>query len=219
MTHQTPHFYLMYVIVKYGLGSKVMRLAKSVGVTGGTIMLGKGTVHHKLLNLFAISDVRKEIVLMIANKQTTEKALQHLNIKLELDKPNHGIAFTTPIVNLMGTSTCQIDDGIERGEGDTMFQNIMVVVDKGNAEEVISAARMAGSKGGTIINARGAGVHETSKLFSMDIEPEKEIVLILSDVQTTDNIVTKIREKLKIDEPGNGIIFVQEVSKTYGIYE
>jgi nitrogen regulatory protein PII len=91
-------------------------------------------------------------------------------------------------------------------------------VDRGKAEDVIDAATKAGSKGGTIINARGSGIHETSKLFSMDIEPEKEIVIILSEVESTEKIVSSIRSHLKIDEPGNGIIFIQDVNKTYGIY-
>lgn len=108
---------------------------------------------------------------------------------------------------------------MKEGDGKIMYQNIMAVVDKGKAEDVIESAQKAGSKGGTILNARGSGVHETSKLFSMDIEPEKEIVMILSDENYTEAIVTKIREDLKIDEPGNGIIFVQDVNQTYGIYE
>ena len=44
---------------------------------------------------------------------------------------------------------------------------------------MIDAATAAGSKGGTVINAR-SGIHEEQTLF-MDIEPEKEIVLIISD--------------------------------------
>jgi nitrogen regulatory protein PII len=42
----------------------------------------------------------------------------------------------------------------------------------------------------------------------MDIEPEKEIVMILSEKDSTEAIVASIRKKLKIDEPGNGIIFI-----------
>ncbi|MDF2841081.1 MAG: nitrogen regulatory protein, partial [Clostridia bacterium] len=68
------------------------------------------------------------------------------------------------------------------------------------------------------INARGSGIHETSKLFSMEIEPEKEIVLIISEEQLTEAIAGSIKEELKIDEPGNGVIFIQEVNKTYGLY-
>ncbi|MDD3427693.1 MAG: P-II family nitrogen regulator, partial [Caldisericia bacterium] len=87
--------------------------------------------------------------------------------------------------------------------------------DKGKAEEVIDAATKAGSKGGTIINGRWSGISETTKLFSMEIEPEKELVIILSESEMTDSIVLSIREKLRIDEPGNGIIYIQEVIKTY----
>lgn len=95
----------------------------------------------------------------------------------------------------------------------------LAIVDRVKAEDVIDAATKAGSKGGTIINGRGSGIHETKKLFLMDIEPEKEIVIILSEVDLTEAIVSSIRTHLRIDEPGNGIIFVQDVNKTYGIYK
>jgi len=52
----------------------------------------------------------------------------------------------------------------------------------------------------------------------MDIEPEKEIVLILSENNLTDKITTFIKEQLDMDKPGNGIIFVLDASKTYGLY-
>ncbi len=100
-----------------------------------------------------------------------------------------------------------------------MVHAITVIVDKGNAENVIDAAVRAGSTGGTIMNARGSGIHETSKVFSMDIEPEKEIVLILSEKESTEAIVSSIRKELKLDEPGNGILYIQDVRKAYGLYK
>ncbi|MDD2441331.1 MAG: P-II family nitrogen regulator, partial [Eubacteriales bacterium] len=107
----------------------------------------------------------------------------------------------------------------KKGAENTMYQAISVVVDKGRAELVIDAAARAGSKGGTIINARGSGIHETQKLFAMAVEPEKELVLILSRHDQTEAIVDAIREDLKIDEPGNGIMFIEPVSQAYGLYE
>jgi nitrogen regulatory protein PII len=53
----------------------------------------------------------------------------------------------------------------------------------------------------------------------MEIEPEKEIVMILSKKDRSEAIVSSIRNKLKIDEPGKGIIFIQDVAKTYGLHE
>jgi nitrogen regulatory protein PII len=99
-----------------------------------------------------------------------------------------------------------------------MYNAIFTIVDKGMAESVIDAAVLAGSKGGTIINARGAGIHEYCKLLSMDIEPEKEIVMILTETKLTESIASSIRENLKIDDPGNGIMFILDINKAYGLY-
>jgi nitrogen regulatory protein PII len=90
-------------------------------------------------------------------------------------------------------------------------------VDKGKGEAVIDAAKEKGAKGGTIIHARGSGIHKSIKLFGMEIEPEKDIALILCEQQLTAGIVTHIRAELHIDQPGNGIIFTQRVEETYGL--
>ncbi len=214
-----PDYELICVILNYGLGSKVMHAARKFGISGGTVFLGKGTANSRLLDFFALSDIRKEIVLMVSGSTTANNVIDLLNDKFEFKKPGHGVAFTVSVSDIVGAKNCEssIITG-KNGVDNTMYQAITVVVDKGRAEYVIDAATKAGSKGGTIINARGSGIHETMKLFSMDIEPEKEIVMILSEKETTEAIVSSIREQLKIDEPGNGIIFTIDVNKAYGLY-
>ncbi len=211
-------FELIWVIVNFGKGSKVMHAAKKCGVTGGTIILAKGTANDKFADFLGLSDIRKEIVLMVSNKKMTRSALDRLDKKFNFKKPNHGIAFTTGVSEVIGSVGCKATEADrEEGGEEAMHCAITAVVDKGKAEDVIDAATAAGSRGGTIINARGSGVHETSKLFFMDIEPEKEIVLILSEKKEAEAIISSIREKLDIEQPGKGIIFVQEVSKVYGL--
>jgi len=134
-----------------------------------------------------------------------------------------GIVFTTSINSILGSKNIKsekrvVKNDIERRGDEAMYNLITVIVDKGRAEEVIDAANKAGAKGGTIINARGSGIHESGKILSMEIEPEKEIVMILSESDTTENIISAIKDAIKINEPGNGILFVQDVNRTYGIY-
>lgn len=208
---------LICVIVDFGKGSKVVQLAKQFGISGGTVLLGKGTIRSKLLEFLAITDVRKEVVLMVAKKETALEVAEHLDERLQFSKPHHGIAFTTSVNTVIGNRKVLMSEKKEnKGEDPVMYHAITTIVEKGKAEEVIEAARTAGSKGATIINARGSGIE---KLFSMEIEPEKEIVLILSEVAQTDAIVASIRDKLHIDEPGHGIIYVQDVHRTYGLYQ
>jgi nitrogen regulatory protein PII len=220
--HNSPEgkeFELLCIIVNFGRGSDVIKFSKQYGITGGTIFLGKGTIKNAFLEFLDIAETRKEVVLMAAETNTAYNVLEELNKKFNFSKPHHGIAFSTPIISIVGTKSCMCKVDKENGEvRNPMYNVITVVVDKGKAEAVIDAATKAGSKGGTIINARGSGIHETSKLFSMEIEPEKEIVLILSEKNLTEVITASINEKLEMSKPGNGIIFVQDVNKTYGLY-
>lgn len=214
---------LICIIVNFGLGSKILQKAKRCGIHGGTVVLGKGTIKNKILDYVGLSDVRKELIFMVTDEKTANQSLEMLNKKFEFDKPNHGMAFTTSICRVAGTRCIKCENQNQnqkqRGADNVMYHAITIIVDKGQGEEVVEAATKAGSKGATIINGRGSGIHETSKLFSMDIEPEKEIIMILSECDKSEAIVSSVREKLKIDEPGNGIIYIQDVNKTYGIYK
>lgn len=212
---------LLYAIVDCGKGSKVLHIAKRAGITGGTVFLARGTAHNHFWEYLGLADSRKEVVLMVSKKQTVTTAAQALDKELKLSKPNHGIAFTVPVSSVMGTHSMKCDNIDERagGEDSAMYKMITVVVEKGTSEKVIDAAAQAGAKGGTIVNARGAGVHETETLFLMDIEPEKEIVYIIVKEQAARAVVDSINQNLNLDEPGTGILFVQNIDEIYGVAE
>lgn len=206
------------VVLNHGMASKVMKHARKLGIPGGTVFLGLGTSkHNKLLNLFDLTDVRKEVLLMLMRDDEVERTFDDIAQKFKFDKPNHGIAFTMPVHHILG-SQMYVECRQPKEVKTSMYQAIFTIVEKGKAEDVITAATHAGSRGGTIINARGSGIHETMKLFNMDISPEKEVVLILAKKDEVDHITNTIAEELDITKPGNGILFVQDVSRARGLY-
>jgi nitrogen regulatory protein PII len=97
------------------------------------------------------------------------------------------------------------------------FDLIVTIVNRGFAEEVVSAAKAAGAEGGTIVNGRGTGVHENAKLFGITIEPEKEIVLTLIDRTKTTNVLEAITKSVDLNKPGKGVAFVLGGEKAIGI--
>lgn len=215
---ENSRFELLTIIVNNGLGTKILRTAKRSGVCGGTILLGRGTVKSSFLKFLELYDEEKEIILIAAGQSIAFSLLEHLDKEYNFSKPHHGIAFCTPVKSVVGSKRCKTDISDEsEGVKPIMYNAIYVIVDKGNAEAVIEAATKAGSTGGTIINARGSGIHETSKLFSMEIEPEKEVVLIISEISKSEAIASSIYDTLQLDEPGKGIMFVQDVSQVYGL--
>ena len=212
-------FKVISCVVNFGDASKVLKISKKYGVKEGIISIGRGTVHSRVLEFFRINEIRKEIVTMIVENELADEAMQGIGKEMAFDKPHHGIAFS------YSASKCS-DDKIEAdkntrvSEGKNgMYSTIYVIVDRGKAEEVIEAANEAGARGGTIVNARGANTQTAQKLFSIEIEPEKEEVFIITKNELKDGIIQSINRQMKLDEPGNGIIFVVDVAETYGLHE
>ncbi len=209
---------LVVAIVNSGQSSCALRIGRSVGVKGGTIVLCHGTLHRPFLQLLELADDRRELVLMVTETgEIANATLQALLKDLKLDRRHHGIAFTLDVSHFLGTGHYQYTDTHESEDVLMKHQAIFIIVDKGKAEEAMRVANRAGAHGGTIINARGSGIHETMKIFQMAIEPEKEIVLIISETETTAAIVDAIKVELDIEKPGNGIIFVQDVKDAVGL--
>lgn len=210
---------LSLVIVDSDVGSKILSEAKNIGVRGGTIFLGRGTIRNPILKALGLDEARKEIVLMITSLDLEEKIHEHLTKEFHMDKPNHGIILTLLVKDVFGLREGSADKNIETGGNNMSHEVIFTVVERGLGQDVVDAAVLAGSTGATIINARGSGIHESNKFFSINIEPEKEIVMIIIDNQKTDNIVKSIEETLHIDEPGKGILFVMGVNKVSGLFD
>jgi len=215
---ENKKYKLFSVIVDFGKGTKVLKESQKLGVNGGTFLLGRGTVRSNILRFLGLDEVRKEIVLMVVEESMENVLHEELTRIFHLDKPNHGIAFSMPIINVIGLRDSKYIPNPVREGGDSMkYEAIFTIVDKGLSDEVIEAARGAGATGGTVIHGRGAGIHEKEKLFNIEIEPEKDIVLILANESIVDNIVNAISKKLNIDKPGAGILFVMDVSRTSGL--
>ncbi len=201
-------------VVKHGWASYLLHFAREHDIFGGTIFYGTGTVKSSLLRALSLDRVEREVVIMAAEKKYTRRIMEMLSQKLDMKKEHHGIAFSMPVKVYIGGVHREDEDNEE--EDENMYNAITLVTEKGKAEEALDAAQDAGATGGVIINARGAGRHEKSKFMFMDIEPEKEVLIMVAPREKTDAIVEAVNDRMKISEPGNGIMMVQEVSKIYG---
>ena len=90
---------------------------------------------------------------------------------------------------------------------------LFIVINAGFSEEVMEIAREAGAKGATILNARGEGAMHKS-FMGITVDSEKEILLMLIDSQTTENIMIAVKEKVGVNAPAHGICFSMPVELT-----
>lgn len=213
------NYQMIIVIVDFGKGSKVVKIARKNGIKGATIFLGKGTANNHLLKMLDIDDIRKEIVLLATSKENASNALGAIGEKFDFMKPNHGIGFTVSLENICGHPDSVYEINKEsRGNNTSMYIGIFVVVNKGTADDVVESAIKAGARGATIINGRGSGIHEQQILFAFPVEPEKEIIMVITNKDNADQIVQQIRDDIQIDKPGMGILFTININETYGLY-
>lgn len=97
------------------------------------------------------------------------------------------------------------------------YEVIFCIVNSGFSDEVMTLARSCGAKGGTVINARGTANEEAEKKYSISIHPEKEIVMILVDVNIKEEIFIKLNEKMGILTEAQGIVFSLPVDDVAGL--
>lgn len=212
---------LITVIVDEGIGSRVLRIAREAGVPYGTVLLGRGAARRSWLDALGLGDTRKEIIMLAAGMDKAKEVLEELYGTCRFRKPGGGIAYIKRLSAPEGTKPGEYksEEGSGCGMGSS-YKLITTIVDKGLGEDVMDAAAAAGAKGGTIINARGTGMNAVGVLFNtMEIEPEKEMVIILVRSEIAPAVAESIRIKMDIDSQGKGIILMQDVEGAYGIVE
>jgi len=93
---------------------------------------------------------------------------------------------------------------------------LTIVVQRKLGEKVLDAAIKAGATGATFFYGQGIGVRETLGLLGRFIEAEKQIIFVVTDPEHADAVLKVVTEAGKLDQPGYGFAYVQEVIKTVG---
>lgn len=97
------------------------------------------------------------------------------------------------------------------------YDAIWAVVPAGKDAAVIESAEKGGSAGGTIFHARGSHVVEHGLFFNA-MEPEKEVVMLIAKREDADAISQSINEEFRLDDPGNGVLFVFPIGNPTGFF-
>lgn len=211
---------LFFTVVDRGKANAVLHKAQECGAKGGTILLGEGTVQSRLLRKMGVTELHKEILVISASEELSDRLHDTLCKTFSLSKRNKGIAFTIPFKRWHKQTSVQEKKTSDYSICDDKITHycIITVVDKGRGRECIKSARAAGARGGTLIHGRGAGI-PTDFYFPLVIEPQKEIVMII----TTKDKVSAIRERifsdLELGKAGNGILFTLPITRTSGLVE
>ena len=151
--------------------------------------------------------------------------IKGLIVEMDISSAGNGLAVVIPIDSIGGSSSLKYFAGenpIEKKEKENMslaeskIVMIITIVDKGNTETVMEAARSAGAGGGTVVRAKGTGA-EIAKFFGVSISEEKEMVYIVARRDNRDAIMKAIMEKAGNNTDAHGVIFSLPVDSVVGL--
>lgn len=217
MTNQT-YYDLIVVIVNLGKASRVLAEAKKIGITGGTISLAHGTVNSSLLRKLGLSEIRKEVLLMVSQRKHTVLTINHITDTFHLEEPNRGIIFSTPLSTVVGTHNQLSDLHDTDPISDPTHEMFMTIVPEGDGDKVVEVVRQGGGAGGTIIPAYGAFAETVTRVFGIEINSEKDIVINLVDKQMANQIEEELTRNIHFQDSDSGIMFSVDAQNVRGIY-
>lgn len=99
------------------------------------------------------------------------------------------------------------------------FKLIITLIEDDKTNAVLEAAREAGATGSTVINqARGEGIEKNKTFFGLNLEIQRDMVLLLVEEHLSRTILETIARVGEFDEkPGTGIAFQIDVEDAVGV--
>lgn len=204
---------------------EILRLAAEKGLHGGTIMLGEGKVRSNLLRALGIDSARREIVILVAPSGMAKEAFSYISEKSEFEKKKTGVALRIPLNRTTGISKNTIDfEKIDKeNEENTIdkvsHQLIVTIRDIGEGEEALDIVERFGGLGGTVVHGRGAASHQVKRVFKMDIEPEKDVLMTIVPTEKMTDIINTLSEELDLKKKNTGVLFAVDLADAVGLFQ
>ena len=211
---------LLITITDKGKNKRIINLYKRHNVKYSVELNGIGTASSSMLGYFGLEEIQKKIILSVIPYNIEGKLLHDLNNKIKLYEPGNGIAFTLSI-NSASRYLSEIYK-TEVGDDTTMknekeYELIVLIVSEGYSELAMEAAKRKGAGGGTLIKGVGLGSAEATKILGITIEPEKDVVLILTEKEQKKDVMKEVSDSVGLATEGRGICFSLSVDSVVGL--
>lgn len=235
-THRLVPLTLTITVVNKGQGYAIEDLLHSLGSAVAFSCKGKGTAtehHHSAIDFY---ENAKRVVFGILREDKWPEFETLVSKRFSVSAAAKGISYKVPITAVAGISIYKMLSNLQdrhpemrkkqndpekedrkMPENKIGYESIFAIVNSGYTDLVMTAAKGAGARGGTIISGRGTGNKDIEKFYGIEITPEKEIVIILVPSEIKDEVMLAINTQAGMNSRGQGIAFSMPVTGLVGI--
>ena len=97
------------------------------------------------------------------------------------------------------------------------YEAVFCIVNEGFSDTVMYAARKAGAAGATILKGHGSSGREAQEIFRIEIQPQKEIVMMVVPEEIKDDVLKEVYTAAGLDSKGQGLAFSLPVAGVAGL--
>ncbi len=92
----------------------------------------------------------------------------------------------------------------------------MAIIDTDQHDVIIESCEKSDAHIYTAFNVQGTVGKKSFKMLSVEVEPPKEIIMILVPLNKTKSVMKQIISDADLDNPANGILLVLEIKELGG---
>ncbi len=98
-----------------------------------------------------------------------------------------------------------------------IYKLFIAIVKKGTAKKAVRLARGSGLAAAATVYARGIGKNEKTSFLGMEINHEKEVILMLIKEDSAEDVITEVTSHLHFERPGTGLGLLINISGFIGV--
>lgn len=216
--------YLAVTITDRNRLADFIRVYKENNALVNYITLGHGTAQNELLDTLGLDSNERAVCFSVVTPASWDNVKKTFERKMRIDVPGTGIVFLLPFSSVAGKRELSffVGDqpfikGDEQTLKDTEHELIIAICEQGHNEAVMNAARKAGAGGGTVIHAKGTGMHQAEKFLGISLAAEKDIIFIVTLTSRKNAIMRAIMEEAGLSTRAKAICFSVPVTDTAGL--
>lgn len=188
----------------------------------------EGTAPNEIIDMLGLGNEEKCVLMSVLPKEHSRAMLNKLKEDLQLHKVNSGIGFTVSLKGISNlilrifTKEAEENGQCPAGKDETKMTEmkyvlVTAIVNRGYSADVMEVAQKAGAKGGTVIHSLCVGNEETAGFWGLNVQEEKEIVLILTEAENKVAIMQTVCEHCGMHSEAQGVAMALPIDSVVGL--
>lgn len=216
---------MLLSFVERDKGSKLIKVLKKKDIRVHFQTVGLGTAPTEMMDIFGLGTKDKDIIISLGADDCVKDMMLNFGSVFESHSRFGGLMIVldlaaagrilTEILHFEKTKTMEEGTGNMKNEH---HNNLIVIsVNEGYADDVMSVARKAGATGGTVIKGRLADTEQFSQLDNVRADEDRDLLCILAPLQVSRQIMEDVNKHFGLTSHANGIVFALPTEKAYKI--